>query len=598
MNNLLYILALLDVIIGIVFAYKLIKKNFSINSLRNLIFVYTTLCILMFTVIIFVPFIKKNSTICLALYTFIFIILTSFYICKRFNLKPFTFIKKVAGLKKAKSEYEQLKKETEELQCKFNIKQKRLENIVTSKEIIIKNLIDKYKEIKQAIQKLESRYTIQQVQLDNMIKSNKEMEKKLNEEIENLNLEKERKKDQLDNEILQKRMCLENDIKKLEIELSKMASKKVEAEKQLLSEIAQKRNILMKEINNLENEISLLTEKTFIENAIISIDENITSEEYDNKYRLLILEEKELIKSGKHINESSTKQLDKKTIKNSIKQIERCFTSEVTHSISTINVKNISYVKDKIMRTYEIINNLFASNQISISKDFLDLKLKQADFKYSCEFQKEQERLQQKAIKEQMLEEEKVRREIEKEKEKVEKEERQFKNEISKLMGYLRKSSDIEKQLYVDKIKELEEKLKLLEKDKKNILEREQNTRAGFVYIISNIGSFGEDIYKIGMTRRLEPMDRINELSSASVPFEFDVHAMIFSEDAPSLESTLHKYFDSNRVNKVNSRKEFYHVPLQDIEKVVKENFNGAVTFTKVAEAYQYRESIRLSQKN
>ncbi len=162
-----------------------------------------------------------------------------------------------------------------------------------------------------------------------------------------------------------------------------------------------------------------------------------------------------------------------------------------------------------------------------------------------------------------MIEEEKVRREIEREKAKLDKEESQFKNEISKLMKYLQKASDIEKQLYVDKIKELEEKVKDLESQRENVLQREQNTRAGFVYIISNIGSFGENVYKIGMTRRLEPMDRVKELGSASVPFEFDVHAMIFSEDAPALENILHKTFEKYAVNKVNPRKEFYRIDLQ-----------------------------------
>ncbi len=195
-----------------------------------------------------------------------------------------------------------------------------------------------------------------------------------------------------------------------------------------------------------------------------------------------------------------------------------------------------------------------------------------------------------------MVEEEKVRREIEREKAKIEKEEHQFKNEVSKLMKYLQKASDIEKQLYIDKINELEDKIKLLEKDKENILQREQNTRAGFVYIISNIGSFGENIYKIGMTRRLEPMDRVKELGDASVPFEFDVHAMIFSEDAPRLENTLHETFRKNQVNKVNNRKEFFNVSLDDIEKVVKENHNATVTFTKLAKAEQYRESLRLAE--
>lgn len=195
-----------------------------------------------------------------------------------------------------------------------------------------------------------------------------------------------------------------------------------------------------------------------------------------------------------------------------------------------------------------------------------------------------------------MLEEEKVRREIEREKNRIEKEEHQFRNEVSKLMKYLQKASDIEKQLYIDKIQELEDKLKLLEKDKENVLQREQNTRAGYVYVISNIGSFGENIYKIGMTRRLEPMDRVKELGNASVPFEFDVHAMIFSEDAPKLENILHETFRENQVNKVNPRKEFYNVPLEKIEEVVKNNYNATVTFTMIAQATQYRESLKLSK--
>ncbi|HAP9187028.1 TPA: GIY-YIG nuclease family protein, partial [Enterococcus faecium] len=191
-----------------------------------------------------------------------------------------------------------------------------------------------------------------------------------------------------------------------------------------------------------------------------------------------------------------------------------------------------------------------------------------------------EEKEQQKAIKEQMIEEEKVRREIDREKKRIDKEQRQFNSEISKLIAYMQKANaDVEKELYANKIQELEEKLKELEVIRENVLQRELNTRAGYVYVISNIGSFGEDIYKIGMTRRLEPMDRIKELSSASVPFEFDVHAMIFSEDAPSLETKLHNHFRKQEVNKINQRKEFFKVSLDEIEKVVLENYNGTVTF-------------------
>ena len=234
-------------------------------------------------------------------------------------------------------------------------------------------------------------------------------------------------------------------------------------------------------------------------------------------------------------------------------------------------------------------------DQISIRNNYLELKLEMLNLMHQYQVKLEQEKEIQKAIREQMIEEEKVRREIEAEKKKIEKEEKQFNSELSKLMGYLSQSQDdIQKQLYLDKINELNEKIVLLEKDKENVLQRETNTRAGFVYVISNIGSFGENIYKIGMTRRLEPMERIDELSSASVPFNFDVHAMIFSEDAPALETALHNAFRSNEVNRVNHRKEFFKVSLEDIERVVKENYSAVAEFTLVASAEQYRESLRL----
>ena len=162
-------------------------------------------------------------------------------------------------------------------------------------------------------------------------------------------------------------------------------------------------------------------------------------------------------------------------------------------------------------------------------------------------------------------------------------------------MMYMQKTNnDIEKKLYVDKIHELEEKIKELEKEQTSVAEREANAKAGYVYVISNIGSFGKDIYKIGMTRRLEPMDRINELSSASVPFAFDVHAMIFSTDAPELESKLHQIFDKNRVNRINTRKEFFHVSLDKIEEAVKDNFDNTVEFTRIPAAKEYNESMRM----
>ena len=128
----------------------------------------------------------------------------------------------------------------------------------------------------------------------------------------------------------------------------------------------------------------------------------------------------------------------------------------------------------------------------------------------------------------------------------------------------------------------------------KDIDYREANKKAGYVYIISNIGSFGENIYKIGMTRRLDPFDRVDELGDASVPFKFDVHAMIFSDDAPKLEAALHRAFEHKKLNMVNQKREFFAVTLEEIEEVVKANYDKTVEFVKVAEAGQYRESIKM----
>ena len=125
---------------------------------------------------------------------------------------------------------------------------------------------------------------------------------------------------------------------------------------------------------------------------------------------------------------------------------------------------------------------------------------------------------------------------------------------------------------------------------------REAN-RAGYVYIISNIGAFGENIYKIGMTRKLEPEERIAELCGASVPFRFDIHAMIFSNDAPKLEAALHNAFADRKMNLVNGRKEFFMVTLEEIKKVVQENHDKTVEFLNVAEAQQYRESEMMRKR-
>lgn len=359
-------------------------------------------------------------------------------------------------------------------------------------------------------------------------------------------------------------------------------------------------SLLKNNISSLNDEIASLDKELAIKSVVKSYDfseyDGISSEECRNKLALLKQDEKDLIKNDDAIIISSSEKAKK--INNNCKQILRCFNAECDNILVNLSYKNIDTMRNKISASFESLNKIFGVDGIQLRKELLELKLEELNLVYTYEIKREQEHEQQKAIKEQMIEEEKVRREIERQKAKIEKDQAQCNKEINKLMAYMQKTkSDIEKQLYIDKIKELEQKLSELEKEKETVLEREANARAGFVYVISNIGSFGDDIYKIGMTRRLEPMDRIKELSSASVPFPFDVHAMIFSDDAPALETTLHQHFEKQSVNKVNLKKEFFHVSLDEIEKIVKDNFNNTTEFIKVAPASEYRQSLELSKQ-
>lgn len=353
---------------------------------------------------------------------------------------------------------------------------------------------------------------------------------------------------------------------------------------------------LNEEKENLQSELSILEQDTLCAMTSIDAYSDLKSDEVKNKLALLKTNVDELVKSGNALivtNDSATKRV----VDSQKKQILRCFNSETASLIGSVTANNIDSIRNKIQRSYDALNKIFAVDGVQISQELFSLKLEELSLVYAYMLKVDEEKEQKKAIREQMVEEEKVRREIEREKQKIEKEESQFNNEVKKLMGYMQKAKDdVEKQLYIDKIQELEEKLKALAADKENVLEREQNTRAGFVYIISNIGSFGENIYKIGMTRRLDPMDRISELSSASVPFPFDVHALIFSDDAPALETLLHHHFQAQQVNKVNARKEFFKVDLDEIKKLVLENHNATVQFVDVPDATEYRETLRIEQ--
>lgn len=278
------------------------------------------------------------------------------------------------------------------------------------------------------------------------------------------------------------------------------------------------------------------------------------------------------------------------------KQIIRLFNAETSQLINKVNRKNIESMQNKIFKSYEGINKIFETDNVRIPETLLDIKLEMLDLMHKYQVKIEDEKIIRREERARLKEIEQAEKEMEKKLKELDKDIRHHNNEIKKLTMYLNNTDlQVEKELYIEKIRELDQSLKNLNSERENVEDRKDNAQSGFVYIISNIGSFGENVYKIGVTRRLEPMDRINELSSASVPFEFDVHALIFSENAFELENKLHEYFKKYKVNKVNGRKEFFKVNINEIKDKVLSEHNSTVQFIDEPKAIQYRETLRLT---
>ena len=272
------------------------------------------------------------------------------------------------------------------------------------------------------------------------------------------------------------------------------------------------------------------------------------------------------------------------------------FNGKVDTILAMIKKDNYGILEQKIQDAYSLVNYLGAAfRNARINSIYLDSRLDELKWGVAVNELKLQEREEQRRIKEQIREEEKARREYEKAMRDAAKEEDTIRKAMEKAQQAIAKASEEQKAKYEAQLADLEQKLVEAEAKNQRALSMAQQTKSGHVYIISNIGSFGENVYKIGMTRRLEPLDRVRELGDASVPFPFDVHAMIYCEDAPKLETELHRFFVQNQVNKVNPRKEFFRIPISDIKKEV-EKREVEVKWTMTALASEYKETLAIER--
>lgn len=257
---------------------------------------------------------------------------------------------------------------------------------------------------------------------------------------------------------------------------------------------------------------------------------------------------------------------------------------------------NFGTLRQKLTDAFNLVNyNGKAFRNARINEDFFMLRLE--ELKLACTLQElhRQDIEEQRRINEQIRQEEKARRDFEKAMREAAKEEEMLQKAMEKAKAMLEKANADQRAKYEAQIEELQRKYQEAEDRNKRALSMAQQTKTGHVYIISNEGSFGADVFKIGMTRRLEPLDRIHELSSASVPFPFDVHAFIWSDDAPALENLLHKKFALFQVNKVNFRKEFFRIPLSAIKDEL-DSLNLNIKWTIKAEATEYSESLAIEK--
>jgi hypothetical protein len=272
------------------------------------------------------------------------------------------------------------------------------------------------------------------------------------------------------------------------------------------------------------------------------------------------------------------------------------FNGRVDAILSRVRHDNYGTLRQEIQDAFGLVNlNGIAFRDARVLPAYLDSRLDELKWAVVVQELKLKEREEQRRIKEQIREEEKARREYEKAIQQAQRDEEIIRQAMNKARIEAEVAGADQKLKLEEKLKDLMQKLAEAEERNQRAISMAQKTKKGNIYIISNIGSFGENIYKIGMTRRLEPMDRVRELGDASVPFEFDVHAIIPTEDAPSLEYQLHEEFDELRVNKVNFRKEFFSLPLEKVREVLAKR-GVECSFTMTAEAHEYRESMALSK--
>lgn len=409
----------------------------------------------------------------------------------------------------------------------------------------------------------------------------------LKAEVESLKIPEYRDKENLEKQIER----LKEKIVSLNEDVSKKQNELYETNRQL--EAVKTKLVILNDEMALQQDFAIYNPRYSFAN----------SDGYKDTLDLIRQKQKDKIKAGTAVTGSDNWTVNgsaaqgKKMVADMQKLLLRAFNGECDDAVEHVKHNNYEQSLKKITASREAISKLGKIMSVAITDEYFALKVEELTLALEYAMKKQQEKEAQKEARERMREEAKLQKEIEEARKKAEKEHQHYQKALEKLTAQIQAASADDLAELEAKREELVLQLNDCEKAIKDIDYREANQKAGYVYVVSNIGSFGEGVYKIGMTRRLDPLERIEELGDASVPFDFDVHAMIFSDDAPALEAALHKAFESRKVNMVNHRREFFKVSLQEIKAEVRKNYDKTTEWTDVPAAEQYRISCKMAER-
>ncbi len=398
----------------------------------------------------------------------------------------------------------------------------------------------------------------------------------------------------------------------LEAKLEKL-NNQIEEKKGLLSELTKQLKIA-NEVSSLDKELEKRKEELQdVKSRLAIMNDDVGLQEFgffERQYKFsdsvhykaelddLRLQQKQLVKDGRAgvitsplaFNNSVKKgeAIQKQLIKAAI----RGFNGEADALLTKVTPGNLENKKKALQKAFEQLNKIYERNFVKLTNQYLELKAKELQLAVEYDLQKQEEKELLREQRAQEKEDRKLQAEIAAKRKKLEKDRMHFKQMLDNVEALMKSASEEEKEELKLQLSEYQNKLSELDEIEEDIDYREGHASAGYVYVISNIGSFGEDVYKIGVTRRLEPLERIRELSSASVPFQFDVHALVFSEEAFALETELHNQLAEFKVNKVNGRKEYFRVPFDRIKEILSAHKELAIELTEKAEAFEYRQGL------